>query len=127
METTDKSFKGTNTPRPPQRRRSSPFVLQCRRATCRILAVAGLLWLPSIFGFVDAGTGGGRRDPMHERNFAHRRVPLDIYIESMCPDARDCLQKLVVPAYWQVMDKVNLGINYVGEYDDLPVSNLYIS
>jgi hypothetical protein len=44
------------------------------------------------------------------------KVPFEVHIESRCPDARDCLQKLVVPTYWQVKDKVDFRISYVGEY-----------
>lgn len=44
------------------------------------------------------------------------KVPFEVHIESRCPDARDCLQKLVVPTYWQVKDKVDFKISYVGEY-----------
>jgi hypothetical protein len=43
------------------------------------------------------------------------KVPFEVHIESRCPDARDCLQKLVVPTYWQVKDKVDFRISYVGE------------
>ncbi|KAF7174008.1 hypothetical protein CNMCM5623_006266 [Aspergillus felis] len=43
------------------------------------------------------------------------KVPFEVHIESRCPDARDCLQKLVVPTYWQVKDNVDFRISYVGQ------------
>ncbi|GAB1208000.1 hypothetical protein APSETT445_006737 [Aspergillus pseudonomiae] len=50
---------------------------------------------------------------------ATRKVPFEVHIESHCPDARDCLQKLVTPAYWQVEDKVDFRISYVGDEEGL--------
>ncbi|QKX64685.1 uncharacterized protein TRUGW13939_11861 [Talaromyces rugulosus] len=49
-----------------------------------------------------------------------QKVPLEVHIESRCPDARDCLQKLVVPAYWQVHEEADLKISYVGEIWEYP-------
>ncbi|OGM47349.1 GILT family thiol reductase [Aspergillus bombycis] len=48
-------------------------------------------------------------------SFSHeatRKVPFEVHIESRCPDTRDCLQKLVAPAYWQVEDQVDFRISY---------------
>ena len=36
---------------------------------------------------------------------------------SKCPDARDCLRDLVVPAMEQVVDKVNFTLSYIGKID----------
>lgn len=33
---------------------------------------------------------------------------------SKCPDARDCLRDLVVPAMEQVVDKVNFTLSFLG-------------
>ena len=42
------------------------------------------------------------------------RVPLEIHLMSKCPDARDCLRNLVVPAMQQVADKVDFRLSYLG-------------
>lgn len=41
-------------------------------------------------------------------------VPLEAHIMSKCPDARDCLQKLVLPAMVRVVDKVNFTLSFIG-------------
>lgn len=48
-------------------------------------------------------------------------VPLEAHIMSKCPDARDCLRDLVVPAMEQVVDKVNFTLSFIGSYVDFPV------
>jgi hypothetical protein len=44
-------------------------------------------------------------------------VPLEAHVMSKCPDARDCLRDLVVPAMEQVNDKVDFRLSYIGEVD----------
>ncbi|KAH8900047.1 hypothetical protein GQ53DRAFT_816078 [Thozetella sp. PMI_491] len=41
-------------------------------------------------------------------------VPLEAHIMSKCPDARDCLRDLVLPAMQQVHDKVDFTLSYIG-------------
>ena len=43
-------------------------------------------------------------------------VPLEAHIMSKCPDAKDCLEKLVVPSMVNVSDKVNFTLSYIGRY-----------
>lgn len=50
-----------------------------------------------------------------EENKTTGRVDLEAHIMSKCPDARDCLQKLVVPTMEQVSDKVNFRLSYIGK------------
>lgn len=45
-------------------------------------------------------------------------VPLEAHIMSKCPDAKTCLEKLVVPAMEQVVDMVNFRLSYIGSVDD---------
>ena len=45
-------------------------------------------------------------------------VPLEAHIMSKCPDARDCLRDLVVPAMERVVDKVEFSLSYIGKVDD---------
>ena len=44
-------------------------------------------------------------------------VALEAHIMSKCPDARDCLRDLVVPAMQQVVDKVDFQLSYIGSTD----------
>jgi hypothetical protein len=44
-------------------------------------------------------------------------VPLEAHIMSKCPDARDCLQMLVLPTMANVSDKVNFTLSYIGSVD----------
>lgn len=44
----------------------------------------------------------------------HKRVPLEAHIMSKCPDARDCLQKLVLPTMQRVSEKVDFKLSYIG-------------
>ncbi|KAH8680982.1 hypothetical protein BX600DRAFT_8639 [Xylariales sp. PMI_506] len=41
-------------------------------------------------------------------------VPLEAHIMSKCPDARDCLKQLVLPAMMRVNDKVNFTLSFIG-------------
>ena len=42
-------------------------------------------------------------------------VPLEAHVMSKCPDARDCLVDLVVPAMEQIVDKVDFTLSYIGD------------
>lgn len=42
------------------------------------------------------------------------KVPLEAHVMSKCPDARDCLQLLVVPAMERISDKVDWTLSYIG-------------
>lgn len=44
-------------------------------------------------------------------------VPLEAHIMSKCPDAKDCLRDLVVPAMEKVVDKVDFRLSYIGKVD----------
>lgn len=43
-------------------------------------------------------------------------VPLEAHIMSKCPDARDCLRDLVVPAMEKISDHVNFRLSFIGRY-----------
>jgi hypothetical protein len=43
-------------------------------------------------------------------------VPLEAHIMSKCPDAKDCLRDLVLPAMQKVHDKVNFTLSFIGRY-----------
>ncbi|ODM19627.1 hypothetical protein SI65_04612 [Aspergillus cristatus] len=43
----------------------------------------------------------------------NQKVPLEAHVMSKCPDARDCLRQLVVPAMEQVSDLVDFDLNFI--------------
>lgn len=45
-----------------------------------------------------------------------QKVAMEAHIMSKCPDAKDCLQQLVVPAMVQVSDKVDFLVSYIGKF-----------
>lgn len=44
-------------------------------------------------------------------------VPLEAHIMSKCPDAKACLQKLIVPSMIEIGNLVNFTLSYIGEVD----------
>ena len=44
----------------------------------------------------------------------HEPVALEAHIMSKCPDARDCLRELVLPAMQKVYTKVNFTLSFIG-------------
>ncbi|SPQ25153.1 cbe33a7f-bba7-4ed9-a087-ba18f75c1d7a [Thermothielavioides terrestris] len=45
-------------------------------------------------------------------------VPLEAHIMSKCPDARDCLRELVLPAMQKAHEKVNFTLSFIGKPTD---------
>ncbi|KAI9837372.1 MAG: hypothetical protein M1838_004846 [Thelocarpon superellum] len=45
---------------------------------------------------------------------APRRIPLEAHIMSKCPDAKDCLHDLILPAMQRIENKVNFTLSYIG-------------
>lgn len=43
-------------------------------------------------------------------------VPLEAHIMSKCPDARDCLRDMIVPAMERISDKVDFRLSFIGTY-----------
>ena len=41
-------------------------------------------------------------------------VPLEAHIMSKCPDAKDCLRDLVVPAMENIVDMVDFNLSFIG-------------
>ncbi|KIW60476.1 hypothetical protein PV05_00690 [Exophiala xenobiotica] len=61
----------------------------------------------------EPGKPFSRMDVLEERE----KVPLEIHVMSKCPDARDCLQKLILPTMVEVSDKVNFTMSFIGSID----------
>jgi hypothetical protein len=49
----------------------------------------------------------------HTKAAGSNKVPLEVHIMSKCPDARDCLQQLVVPAMEKISDKVDFQLSMI--------------
>ncbi|KAK3949016.1 hypothetical protein QBC32DRAFT_350079 [Pseudoneurospora amorphoporcata] len=47
-------------------------------------------------------------------NAEHEPVALEAHIMSKCPDARDCLREMVLPAMQRVYTKVNFTLSFIG-------------
>ncbi|KAF6229308.1 hypothetical protein HO133_007424 [Letharia lupina] len=59
-----------------------------------------------------------RTQPAHAKSNRTGLVPLEAHVMSKCPDAKQCLEELVVPAMEQVVDMVNFRLSYIGSVDD---------
>jgi len=46
------------------------------------------------------------------------KVPLEAHIMSKCPDARDCLHDMILPAMQEVSHKVDFKLSYIGNVTD---------
>lgn len=49
-----------------------------------------------------------------DEEYLPRRVPLEAHIMSKCPDARDCLHDLILPAMQNVSHMVDFKLSYIG-------------
>ncbi|KAG9194710.1 hypothetical protein G6011_04745 [Alternaria panax] len=79
-----------------------------RKTTRTRLQMAACVLLFSLFWLARTFTCTDRHDE------ADTKVPVDVHIMSKCPDARDCLQKLVLPAMANVSDKVDFRLSMIG-------------
>jgi hypothetical protein len=57
----------------------------------------------------------GLMDDEEPYEYLPRRVPLEAHIMSKCPDARDCLHDLVLPAMVNVSNLVDFKLSYIGK------------
>lgn len=99
----------------PSRRRSFlrqtvPFLLQLI-AVCLILKSLHSHYYSSRPVKKTHACGGGQRA---STNGNDTKVAMEAHIMSKCPDAKDCLQQLVVPAMAQVSDFVDFRLSYIG-------------
>ena len=91
-----------------------------------IISVVLLLWLsltylPSIpFRPSNGSSQDGEIQWVHsltdQESHANksRLVPLEAHIMSKCPDAKDCLRDLVVPAMEKIVDMVEFDLSFIG-------------
>ena len=92
-----------------------------QRYAAIILLILGL-WL--CFRNVDRllpclrGCHRGQHSPSVEIKKNATKIPLEAHVMSKCPDAKDCLTKLVVPAMEKVQDKVDFKLSFIGTVDN---------
>jgi hypothetical protein len=86
-------------PRRPSAKRFSRF-----HATA-IAILLGVFWLATTW----------KCEHHHGEDETGTKVPLEVHIMSKCPDARDCLQKLVLPAMQNVSAKVEFRLSFIGK------------
>ena len=55
---------------------------------------------------------------IHAKSNQTDLVPLEAHVMSKCPDAKTCLEELVVPAMEQVVDIVDFRLSYIGSVDE---------
>ena len=61
----------------------------------------------------DARRYGNADQPWSPEQMAPK-IPLEAYIMSKCPDARDCLRELIVPTMEKVSNKVSFNVSFIG-------------
>jgi hypothetical protein len=50
-----------------------------------------------------------------EMRYGQVKVPLEAHIMSKCPDAKDCLHDMILPAMVNVSDKVDFTLSFIGK------------
>jgi hypothetical protein len=90
---------------PPQQTMARRVISQSR------LQMAGIVFLFSLFWLASRTFSCN-----HEHLDVDTKVPVDVHIMSKCPDARDCLKELVLPAMANVSDKVDFRLSFIGRY-----------
>jgi hypothetical protein len=87
---------------PPDETMASRKTRKTRLQVAAFVLLFSLFWLARTFTCTD----------MHDET--DTKVPVDVHIMSKCPDARDCLKKLVLPAMANVSDKVDFRLSMIG-------------
>ncbi|OKL57634.1 hypothetical protein UA08_07174 [Talaromyces atroroseus] len=90
--------------------------------TCWVLyfvylhSLYAMSWKPKYFDTTEQATDAVATTL--EQNNAGKTVPLDVHVMSKCPDARDCLQQLIIPAMEKISDKVDFRLSFIGSHQD---------
>lgn len=79
-----------------------------------IVALSILLVIQRFYGSVIKYSGCKQGESLRGPEMTST-VSLEAHIMSKCPDARDCLQQLVVPTMEKVSDKVDFKLSYIGK------------
>ncbi len=79
-----------------------------------IFTITGLLFLFMLFCLGVLTWGAYEDDYDWPQPIRMHRVPLEAHIMSKCPDAKDCLHDMILPAMQNVSDKVDFRLSYIG-------------
>ncbi|KAF2459086.1 hypothetical protein BDY21DRAFT_282761 [Lineolata rhizophorae] len=88
-----------------------------RRNVLRIVGVVALLWCLHQLLF-PSPTISCRFPYQEALRGTELKVPLEAHIMSKCPDAKDCLQKLVLPTMANASDKIDFKLSFIGRTTD---------
>ena len=118
--------------------RPKPFSRRRRALILIFTVVLPFYLLISFFGISTSETttetlaeGGAVRHPhspgpqvaINSHSDRSSLVPLEVHIMSKCPDARDCLRDLVVPAMESISDQVDFRLSFIGRYVRMSISS----
>lgn len=105
-----------------QRHVSPPMSRRIRSSVCVRIAMVAILSALVFWGltqdgffFQDAPDKSVVPPPSTPPATEGKLVPLEAHIMSKCPDARDCLHDLILPAMQQVYDKTNFTLSFIGQ------------
>jgi hypothetical protein len=76
-----------------------------------IFSVTGLLFFFMFFCMSIIAVDVWNED---DTPYSSGRVPLEAFIMSKCPDARDCLHDMILPAMQNISHKVDFKLSYIG-------------
>lgn len=95
-------------------RRSSTGRTRMRNLILWLVTISMLTALGLVIGstLLSVGVAVTRSDT--DRIYG-KKVALEAHIMSKCPDARDCLRDLVLPAMMQVVDEVDFTLSFIGK------------
>ncbi|GAM34841.1 hypothetical protein TCE0_015r02689 [Talaromyces pinophilus] len=78
-----------------------------------------ILWLNRLYASSFLPGSSNNSAEFTDKATVGKTVPLDVHIMSKCPDAKDCLQKLVLPAMERISDKVDFQLSFIGSTSDV--------
>lgn len=73
-----------------------------------------ILWLNRLYASSFLPSSSNKIAEIADKETVGKPVPLDVHIMSKCPDAKDCLQKLILPAMEKISDKVDFQLSFIG-------------
>ena len=73
-----------------------------------------IIWLNRLYASSFLPGSSNNSAKIADKQSMGKTVPLDVHIMSKCPDAKDCLQKLILPAMERISDKVDFQLSFIG-------------
>ena len=116
------SGNGHFLPRPPIRRRMLTFLVLSIVLFCatKLIPTARLYRLGPENGALTKSPDSDADEGSAKATANKTKVELEAHIMSKCPDAKDCLKELVVPAMEQAAEMVDFRLSFIGELVKCP-------